>query len=257
MDATKDYYAVLAVLPTADQRVVQAAYRALCKQFHPDVYAGADGPEKMKSITEAYEVLGDPAKRKKYDEERKRQRSDDSDFFNEDFDEEASGTSPLSEDWKTAVEYFPDLGTLFQRLKKINSRMAFQFQTTILESKDYSRAEQIAGDTEKEFLTRFFGEGKVVQEFALELIRTGRKDVLLELNGAIKVVGLDHSDRVVKQLREKFGIHDSQASATTQEPSNSNSAYQDESGCWPLWGIAALITAIISALGVGGMLAPR
>ena len=218
MDAKKDYYAVLAVLPTADQRVVQAAYRALCKQFHPDVYAGADGPEKMKSITEAYEVLGDPAKRKKYDEERKRQRSDDSDFFNEDFDEEASGTSPLSEDWKTAVEYFPDLDTPFQRLKKINSRMAFQFQTMILGSKDYSRAEQIAVDMEKEFLTRFFGESEVAHEFALKLISMDRKDVLLELNRAIKVVGLDHSDRVVKQLCEKFDLKAPQASAATQAP---------------------------------------
>ncbi|MDG2011757.1 MAG: DnaJ domain-containing protein [Candidatus Binatia bacterium] len=65
MDAKKDYYAVLAVLPTADQRVVQAAYRALCKQFHPDIYAGVDGPEKMMAITEAYAVLGDPAEIKR------------------------------------------------------------------------------------------------------------------------------------------------------------------------------------------------
>ena len=87
MDISKDYYATLGVLPSAEHYIVQAAYKALCKRFHPDVYKGADAHERMAAINEAYEVLGDSSKRAEYDRRRGKQRFDDSDFFNDDFDQ--------------------------------------------------------------------------------------------------------------------------------------------------------------------------
>ena len=64
-----DPYHVLQVDPVACVLVIQAAYRALARIFHPD--AGGD-PEQMKRINAAWEVLGDPARRKRYDDERLR-----------------------------------------------------------------------------------------------------------------------------------------------------------------------------------------
>ena len=67
MPTEKDYYAILGVLSTAEDYIIEAAYKALCKRFHPDIYKGTDAHEKMLPINEAYEVLKDGAKRRAYD----------------------------------------------------------------------------------------------------------------------------------------------------------------------------------------------
>lgn len=64
----KDYYAILGVNKTATQEEIRKAYRKLAKQYHPDMNKGDKSSEaKFKDVGEAYEVLGDAEKRKKYD----------------------------------------------------------------------------------------------------------------------------------------------------------------------------------------------
>src|SRR4051812_31260845 len=65
----KDYYQTLGVAKTASEKEIKQAYRKLARKHHPDVNPGDKAAEsKFKEINEAYEVLGDPDKRKKYDE---------------------------------------------------------------------------------------------------------------------------------------------------------------------------------------------
>jgi curved DNA-binding protein len=65
----KDYYEVLGVPRTASDTEIKKAFRKLAREFHPDVAKNKkQAEEKFKEINEAYEVLGDAAKRKKYDE---------------------------------------------------------------------------------------------------------------------------------------------------------------------------------------------
>jgi DnaJ-class molecular chaperone len=65
----KDYYSTLGVAKTASEKDIKGAFRKLARKHHPDVNPGDKAAEtKFKEINEAYEVLGDPAKRKKYDE---------------------------------------------------------------------------------------------------------------------------------------------------------------------------------------------
>src|SRR5512138_1808406 len=65
----KDYYATLGVAKTATAKEIKQAYRKLARKFHPDVNPNDKKAEaRFKDINEAYEVLGDPEKRKKYDE---------------------------------------------------------------------------------------------------------------------------------------------------------------------------------------------
>ena len=65
----KDYYALLGVAKTASEKEIKQAFRKLARKHHPDVNPGDKSAEaKFKELNEAYEVLGDPAKRRKYDE---------------------------------------------------------------------------------------------------------------------------------------------------------------------------------------------
>ena len=64
----KDYYALLEIKRTATQEEIKKAYRKFAKQYHPDSNIGnLEAEEKIKEINEAYEVLGDEKRRKKYD----------------------------------------------------------------------------------------------------------------------------------------------------------------------------------------------
>jgi curved DNA-binding protein len=81
----KDYYEILGVPRTSSDVEIKKAFRKLAREFHPDVAKDKkQAEEKFKEINEAYEVLGDPDKRKKYDE--------------------------LGADWKSGAEFRPPPG---------------------------------------------------------------------------------------------------------------------------------------------------
>jgi len=65
----KDYYALLGVPKNAPEKDIKSAYRKLARKWHPDANPEnqKEAEERFKEISEAYEVLGDPEKRKKYD----------------------------------------------------------------------------------------------------------------------------------------------------------------------------------------------
>jgi curved DNA-binding protein len=64
----QDYYEILGLDRSASQEDIQSAYRKLARKYHPDINKTQEAEEKFKKIGEAYEVLKDPEKRKRYDQ---------------------------------------------------------------------------------------------------------------------------------------------------------------------------------------------
>ena len=63
----RDYYEVLGVPRSADEKEIRSAFRKMARQYHPDLNPGDESAErKFKEINEANEVLSDPDKRVKY-----------------------------------------------------------------------------------------------------------------------------------------------------------------------------------------------
>lgn len=64
----KDPYETLGVTPTATEDAIRKAYRALAKKLHPDLNPGvASAEERFKEVSNAYELIGDPVKRTRFD----------------------------------------------------------------------------------------------------------------------------------------------------------------------------------------------
>ena len=66
--AKKDYYEILGVSKTADEREIKKAYKRLAMKYHPDRNQEQDAETKFKEVKEAYEVLTDDQKRAAYDQ---------------------------------------------------------------------------------------------------------------------------------------------------------------------------------------------
>ena len=67
MAKPQDHYKTLGVDKKASQEDIKKAYRKLARQYHPDTNKNPGAEERFKQISEAYDVLGDPEKRKRYD----------------------------------------------------------------------------------------------------------------------------------------------------------------------------------------------
>ena len=182
----KDYYAILGVLPTTEDVVVRAAYRALAQKYHPDKNGEADHHKLMVEINEAYSVLSDATKRRQYDEKLKSaSRPEVSDFFGRD----AEGIDPLERDWAIACKFHRDLQTIEQSLSKLSSKLAFAYRAYLLDQKAFDRKQEIADNFIDSFFETYFGSSPILREFVLQQLHAGNRHVAIAVNEAVRVLG--------------------------------------------------------------------
>jgi len=204
--ARPDYYAILGILPSAEDVVIKAAYRALAQRYHPDKFKGSPSlaTAKMAELNEAYGVLSDAAKRKAYDTERGLGATESEEAFRSGGDD-VPPYDPLENDWAIAVEHFPDLDRLEGRLRVMNWRLSYSYRILLLSDKSFDERYEIAEKMESEFLRCYFGSNPDVLGFARDLIFDGQKVAARELNRAISVLGSTvNSDAIISRIRQKF-----------------------------------------------------
>jgi curved DNA-binding protein CbpA len=198
MDFDKDYYAILGVHSSAEEFVIKAAYRAMSQRYHPDSYLGSkeEAHQKMVLINEAYSVLSDKNFRKEYDKARGADTQSADSFYTQN-DENGGSEIFNNEDWNIAVEYFPDLKSIIERLGKISWKVALNYQYFILERKDFVKRAAYAAEFEDGFLATYFGKNKEILSFAKHLIFSGDKKAALDLNKAVKVLGPNVDAKII------------------------------------------------------------
>ncbi len=204
----KTFYQILGVLPDAEDIVIRAAYRSLSQKYHPDKWT--EDPkisnERMAKINRAYETLSDNARRAEYDEELRSTNKES------DFDSDSSPEEEFQEfyrqtesDWLLAVEYFPEIESMFRYLKRINYGLAFAFRQVLLETKAFEKSNSIFNAYKLKFLTRYFGSDKAILEFAEMLIVGNFRHAAIELNKVINVLGgSKNASFIIKKIKEKF-----------------------------------------------------
>lgn len=206
MNPSKDYYAILGVLPSAEDIVIRAAYKALAQRYHPDRFAGsaAEATRKMADLNEAYDVLNDPIKRAKYDELRGNESAFADDEGETTFDEI---DQEVKSDWQIACDYFPDLLGIYSDLGKIAHRLATTYQLFILNTKRFGERVELAKQMEDVFLESYFGKNRAILQFAKTLIKNGNKPALRELNRAVTVLGSNvEASLIIRKIVADFSV---------------------------------------------------
>lgn len=216
MDAKKDYYAVLGVLPNAQDLVIRAAYKALAQRYHPDRFkkSPAEANRLMTDLNEAYSILSDHVKRQEYDRLRGASIQSGDSYFGAEVDYPPPSYDPLERDWLIASKFYTDLSNIEARLAKISWRLAYSFRAYLLEEKAFEARQQVAESLERQFLELYFGTNPTIVTFAKQLISAGQKPAAKALNEAIRILGNKvNPDRIIAQLTLEFDLDGTKARA--------------------------------------------
>ncbi len=204
----KDYYAILGVVPSAEEVVIRATWKALVQRYHPDRFHPnvAEATARIAEVNEAYNVLSDPVRRKNYDSQRGTKEGDFGSWMHEEeADQAINSIDPFENDWTIAVEYYPDLVEINDRLSRISKLLAFSFRASVLEQKAFEKRKELAQFVEIKFLQAYFGSNPEIVDFARHLIFDGRKPAAKALNNAVRVLGSEIPARVIiDKIRKDF-----------------------------------------------------
>lgn len=204
----KDYYLMLGVLPDAEEVVIKAAYKALVQRYHPDRFQGAaeEAQRRTQELNEAYEVLSNPAKRADYNRQRQAQKNGSTSVYDEDqVSSDISTANELEADWQLAIQYYPDLVPLEQRLKRIFMPLGVGFRQLLLTTKHFDSRTEVARQLEKQYLETYFGSNTEIIAFAAKLILDEKREGAKELNKAVVVLGSNiEAKPIIERINKNY-----------------------------------------------------
>ena len=183
-------------------QVISAAYKALVKLYHPDVFKGEkkDQKRKISEINEAYETLSDNESKILYDKKLESfLKKNYSKYSNEEFeDHDEFEDKFINDDWEIALIVYPELIDLIKKLKNYSKQLSLQYQFYLLETKEFHKLEKVANFFIESFLERKFGRSKKIKVLSRYLIEKGYKGPALFLNKLIRVIGASSEKRIIE-----------------------------------------------------------
>ena len=209
MNTDSDYYFILGVLPEAKDIVIKAAYRALAQRYHPDRSGSATGKDNvyMAELNEAYAILSNADARMRYDQ----LRHGNSTVCNSNLcrmeEQTPPGDDPLAKDWRIAVNVYPDLAEIEQRLARFSWKLSNTYRAYLLEGKQFEERHSLAALFENDFLSTYFGDHPKTMQFARKLVLRGCREEALALNNMIRVLGLNSDPRrIIGKIARDFDL---------------------------------------------------
>ncbi|ASU24140.1 hypothetical protein CCZ37_16690 [Vibrio qinghaiensis] len=216
------YYDVLGVTPEAHLVVIKAAYKALAKVYHPDRWNGDNkfAKEKMQEINEAYNILSNEQLRSSYDQK----FDDENRFYSTDFDDSNVGDttdSMFESDWNYAVEFYPYIRFHYEDLRRLSVKLAQMYKFTLLDSKDFDRADRLKEDLESNFIRKYFGSSHVLQQRGKYHLLNKEKHIALEINKAAAFFGSNVPvEQILSKIDAKYGGVDFNKNTTVSTSNN-------------------------------------
>ena len=199
----KNYYHILGLSfeSNPENSLIDAAYKALVKLYHPDIYKGnnRDLKRKITELNEAYEILSNANKKKKYDEKlsffHKKNSYDFSDLHLE--DTEKFNDKFFNNDWEIATIVYPELEEKINKLNLYSKKLTLQFQFYLLETKKFHKNSDIMNKFINAFIEKKFGSSRLINKLSRFLIENKKKKEALYLNKLVKVVGSKSEKKIV------------------------------------------------------------
>ncbi len=206
----KNYYHILGLSfeSNPEEQLINAAYKALVKLYHPDVFKGDKKSlnRKIVEINEAYKVLCNSKNKEKYDEKLKKFQTDKSfEYSDENFeDKDQFNSKYFDQDWEIALLVYPELENKKDILSKYSQKLSLQFQFYLLETKEFYKLESITNRFINAFLERKFGTSYEIKTLSKILIENNYKKNAIYLNKLIKVIGSKSEKRIIKTFLKRF-----------------------------------------------------
>ncbi len=206
----KNYYHILGLSfdSKPENSLIDAAYKALVKLYHPDIFKGnnKDLKRKITEINEAYETLSDLKKKTNYDEQLNSFHTknsydfsdfhlDDSEKFNEKF---------FNSDWEIATIVYPELEKKIFKLALYSKKLTLQFQFYLLETKKFHQNDEIMSKFLDAFIEKKFGTSKIINKLSKYLIENKNKKEAIYLNKLVKVVGSKSEKKIVDAFFRQY-----------------------------------------------------
>jgi curved DNA-binding protein CbpA len=249
-DPKKDYYGILGVTSSAEMAVIKAAYKALAGIYHPDRNPSNEAVAKMQAINEAWDILSNKETKKQYDSVISNRKPENDAF--EDIDENEEVDEYFEKDWILALNYYPDLAPINERLSIISRRLAIAYRAYILAEKKFNKRGLIAVTMEEEFLHTYFSSNAEIIEVARLLIFDVKNKALLkELNNAVTTLGTTDPAPILERFRSEIDMHRSTNLKTNRQKEQVANHNDSSIVNWLLWMIIGStgIIILIGALG--------
>ena len=206
----QNYYHILGLSfeSKPEPSLIRAAYKALVKLYHPDVFSGdrKNLKRKINEINEAFDVLSNPEKKIKYDIDLKKfQKNNSADLSQEKFeDSDMFNPRYVDEDWEIATIVYPELENKKIKLNKFSQKLALQFQFYLLETKEFHIQDFIIDRFLNAFLEKKFGTSKPIRNLSKILIEENHKSKAMYLNKLVKVVGSKSDKKILNAFFKRY-----------------------------------------------------